>query len=228
MRLLNNRIFHLSICALYIVLGTLGVLFSYIGWIHNIHNEFHVFFTNQSNIIAVVCACALLISTIIDIVNKRKEGKETRFVNFSFCVFIYQGITMILYNFLTLDAHIFTAKFWSTLQCPVLHLFAPSLFIFMFIAFIDKEKISKWIPLFITIYPLIYASFIFIRSFILGDVEPYKVSGYIKFPYPIFDYETYPVWLIIIFMIAGLTVFIGLAFLMRYLFQRQTKKPTRA
>ena len=228
MKLLNSRVFQLTIYASYIVLGTTGVLFSYIGWIHDIHNEFYIFFTNQSNIIAIVCASALLVSSIIDLSKGIKEGKENRFVNFAFCIFVYQGITMILYNVLTLDGHIFTAKFWSTLQCPVLHLFAPGLFVFIFIAFTNKEKISKYIYLLILIYPLLYALLIYIRSFILGDVEPFKISGYIRFPYPIFDYVTYPVWLIIIFMILGLGLFIGLAILLRFLFQRQNKKPPRA
>ena len=224
MKLLNNRIFHLSIYALYIILGTTGVLFSYFGWIHNIHNEFHVFFTNQSNIIAIICACLMLVSCIKDIKEGIKDNKETRFVDFAFCVFIYQAITMILYNFLNPTGHIFTRKFLSTLQCPVLHLFAPGLFIFIFIAFIDKGKISKRVPWLITIYPLLYAAFIFIRSFILGDIEEYKISGYIKFPYPIFDYVTYPIWLIIIFMVGGLGLFIGIAILLRFIFQKTNKK----
>ena len=224
MKLLNSRIFHLSIYAVYIVLGTIGVLFSYIGWIHDIHNEFYVFFTNQSNIIAVVCACLLLASCIHDIKKGNKNNRETRFVDFAFCVFVYQAITMILYNFLNPNGHIFTVKFWSTLQCPVLHLFAPGLFVFIFIAFVDKAKISKYIPWLITIYPLLYAAFIFIRSFILGDVEEFKISGYIRFPYPIFDYVTYPVWLIVLFMIAGLGLFMGIAILLRFIFQKANKK----
>ena len=225
MNVLNNRYFHLSIYALGIILGSIGVVFSYVGWIHNIHNEFHVFFTNQSNIIAVICLCFMLVSAVLDLSKKVDAGKEQRFVVFAFSVFIYQALTMILYNFLTHNAHIFTAKFWSTVQCPVLHLFAPALFIFVFIAFTDKTKITKMAPLYVLIYPLLYSLFIFIRSAILGDVEPFEISGYIRFPYPIFDYVSFPVWLIVIFMIGGIIIFIGLSLLLKYLFQRQTKKP---
>ena len=228
MKLLKSRLFHLVIYAVYVVLGTTGVIFSYVGWIHNIHNEFYVYFTNQSNILAVICVIALLVSAIMDMKSKVEEGKEERFVTFAFCIFIYQIVTMALYNFFTPNGHIFTVKFWITVQCPVLHLFAPLLFSFIFIAFVDKAKISKYAPFYVVIYPFLYALFVLIRSAILGDVEEFAISGYKRFPYPIFDYVTYPLWLVIIFMFVGLGLFIGISFLFKLLFQRQRKKPFRA
>ena len=130
---------------------------------------------------------------------------------------------MILYNVFSPDGHIFTIKFWSTVQCPVLHLFAPVLFIFIFLGFTNKDKISKLIPLYVVIYPLLYSIFIFVRAAILGDVEEFQISGYIKFPYPIFDYDNYPIWLICLFMAIGVVLFIGLAILLRFIFQRKKK-----
>ncbi len=223
MRLLDNRYFHLGIYILYIILGTTGIIFSYVGWFVNIHNEFYILFTNQANIIGVICVSCLLASAVIDIANKDINSRENRFVNFAFCSFIYLTMTMILYNVFSSDGHIFTVKFWSTLQCPVLHLFAPVLFIFIFLGFTNKDKISKWIPLFILIYPLLYSIFIFVRAAILGDVEEFQISGYIKFPYPIFDYDTYPIWLICIFMVIGVVLFMGIAVLLRFIFQRKKK-----
>ncbi len=223
MRLLDNRYFHLGIYILYIILGTTGIIFSYVGWFVNIHNEFYILFTNQANIIGVICVSCLLASAVIDIANKDINSRENRFVNFAFCCFIYLTITMILYNVFSPDGHIFTIKFWSTVQCPVLHLFAPVLFIFIFLGFTNKDKISKWIPLFILIYPLLYSIFIFVRAAILGDVEEFQISGYIKFPYPIFDYDTYPIWLICIFMVIGVALFMGIAILLRFIFQRKKK-----
>ncbi len=223
MRLLDNRYFHLGIYILYIILGTTGIIFSYVGWFVNIHNEFYILFTNQANIIGVICVSCLLASAVIDIANKDINSRENRFVNFAFCCFIYLTITMILYNVFSPDGHIFTIKFWSTVQCPVLHLFAPALFIFIFLGFANKDKISKWIPLFILIYPLLYSIFIFVRAAILGDVEEFQISGYIKFPYPIFDYDTYPIWLICIFMVIGVVLFMGIAVLLRFIFQRKKK-----
>ncbi len=223
MRLLDNRYFHLGIYILYIILGTTGIIFSYVGWFVNIHNEFYILFTNQTNIIGVICVSCLLASAVIDIANKDINSRENRFVNFAFCCFIYLTITMILYNVFSPDGHIFTIKFWSTVQCPVLHLFAPVLFVFIFLGFTNKDKISKRIPLFILIYPLLYSIFIFVRAAILGDVEEFQISGYIKFPYPIFDYDTYPIWLICIFMVIGVVLFMGLAILLRFIFQRKKK-----
>lgn len=225
MKLLKNRYFQLIIIVTYIVLGLWGVIASYVGWLVNIHNEFFVFFTNISNIIAVCAAIMFFVSALIDIKHKNIETKETRFVNLAFCVFIYQIVTMIFYNFFTPDGHVFTAKFWNQIQCALLHLFCPLLFSFIFIAFVDKEKISKYVPLFILIFPILYATFIFIRSFILGDVESYPISGYKKYPYPIFDYETYPIWTIVLFMLGGLLMFSGIAFGLEKMFKRQTKKP---
>lgn len=223
MRLLDNRYFHLGIYTLYIILGTTGIIFSYVGWFVNIHNEFYILFTNQANIIAVVCVACLLASAIIDTVKKKTVGREERFVNFAFCCFIYLTITMILYNVFSPDGHIFTLKFWSTVQCPVLHLLAPLLFIFIFLGFTNKDKISKWIPFYIIVYPLLYSIFIFVRAAILGDVEEFQISGYIKFPYPIFDYDSYPIWLICLFMAIGVILFIGLAILLKFIFQRKKK-----
>ena len=223
MRLLDNRYFHLGIYILYIILGTTGIIFSYVGWFVDIHNEFYILFTNQTNIIGVICVACLLVSAIIDIVKKKTAGREERFVNFAFCCFIYLTITMILYNVFSPDGHIFTIKFWSTVQCPVLHLFAPVLFIFIFLGFTNKDKISKWIPLYVVIYPILYSIFIFVRAAILGDVEEFHISGYIKFPYPIFDYDSYPIWLICLFMAIGVVLFIGLAILLRFIFQRKKK-----
>lgn len=223
MRLLDNRYFHLGIYIVYIILGTTGIIFSYVGWFVNIHNEFYILFTNQANIIGVICVSCLLASAVIDIANKDINSRENRFVNFAFCCFIYLTITMILYNVFSPDGHIFTIKFWSTVQCPILHLFAPVLFIFIFLGFTNKDKISKWIPLFILIYPLLYSIFIFVRAAILGDVEEFQISGYIKFPYPIFDYDTYPIWLICIFMVIGVALFMGIAILLRFIFQRKKK-----
>ena len=223
MRLLDNRYFHLGIYIIYIILGTTGIIFSYVGWFVNIHNEFYILFTNQTNIIGVICVVCLLVSAIIDIVKKKTVGREERCVNFAFCCFIYLTITMILYNVFSPDGHIFTIKFWSTVQCPVLHLFAPVLFIFIFLGFTNKDKISKLIPLYVVIYPLLYSIFIFVRAAILGDVEEFQISGYIKFPYPIFDYDNYPIWLICLFMAIGVVLFIGLAILLRFIFQRKKK-----
>ena len=223
MRLLDNRYFHLGIYILYIILGTTGIIFSYVGWFVNIHNEFYILFTNQANIVGDICICCLLVSSIIDITKKKTIGKEERFVNYAFCCFVYLTITMILYNFFSPNGHIFTIKFWSTVQCPVLHLFAPVLFIFIFLGFTNKDKISKWVPLYVIIYPLLYSIFIFVRAAILGDVEEFPVSGYIKFPYPIFDYDTYPLWLICIYMAVGVVLFMGLAILLRFIFQRKKK-----
>ena len=223
MRLLDNRYFHLGIYIIYIILGTTGIIFSYVGWFVNIHNEFYILFTNQANIIGVICVSCLLASAVIDITNKDINSRENRFVNFAFCCFIYLTMTMVLYNFFSPNGHIFTIKFWSTVQCPILHLFAPVLFIFIFLGFTNKDKISKWIPLFVIIYPLLYSIFIFVRAAILGDVEEFPVSGYIKFPYPIFDYDTYPLWLICIYMAVGVVLFMGLAILLRFIFQRKKK-----
>ena len=223
MRLLDNRYFHLGIYIVYIILGTTGIIFSYVGWFVDIHNEFYILFTNQTNIIGVICVACLLVSAIIDLVKKKTVGREERFVNFAFCCFIYLTITMILYNVFSPDGHIFTIKFWSTVQCPVLHLFAPVLFIFIFLGFTNKDKISKLIPLYVVIYPLLYSIFIFVRAAILGDVEEFQLSGYIKFPYPIFDYDNYPIWLICLFMAIGVVLFIGLAILLRFIFQRKKK-----
>ncbi len=223
MRLLDNRYFHLGIYIVYIILASTGIVFSYVGWFVNIHNEFYILFTNQANIIGVVCVSCLLASAVIDITNKDINSRENRFVNFAFCCFIYLTITMILYNVFSPDGHIFTLKFWSTVQCPVLHLFAPVLFIFIFLGFTNKDKISKWIPLYVVIYPLLYSIFIFVRAAILGDVEEFQISGYIKFPYPIFDYDSYPIWLICIFMVVGVVLFMGLAILLRFIFQRKKK-----
>ena len=223
MRLLDNRYFHLGIYIVYIILGTTGIIFSYVGWFVNIHNEFYILFTNQANIIGVICVSCLLASAVIDIANKDINSRENRFVNFAFCCFIYLTITMILYNVFSPNGHIFTIKFWSTVQCPVLHLFAPVLFIFIFLGFTNKDRISKWVPLFILIYPLLYSIFIFVRAAILGDVEEFQISGYIKFPYPIFDYDTYPIWLICIFMVIGVALFMGIAILLRFIFQRKKK-----
>lgn len=228
MGLLKNRYFHLVIVGIYIALGLWGVIASYVGWLVNIHNEFFVYFTNQSSIIAVICAILFFISALIDIKKGNKETKETRFVTFGLCVFIYQIITMFFYNFFTTKAHIFTVKFWSQIQCPLLHLFCPILFVFIFIAFTDKSKINKFVPLWVLTFPILYAAFIFIRSVILGDVEEFAVSGYIRFPYPIFDYVVYPMWLVITFMILGLLAFSGIAFGLEKLFKRQTKKPVKA
>ena len=223
MRLLDNRYFHLGIYIVYIILGTTGIIFSYVGWFVDIHNEFYILFTNQTNIIGVICVACLLVSAIIDLVKKKTVGREERFVNFAFCCFIYLTITMILYNVFSPDGHIFTIKFWSTVQCPVLHLFAPVLFIFIFLGFTNKDKISKLIPLYVVIYPLLYSIFIFVRAAILGDVEEFQISGYIKFPYPIFDYDNYPIWLICLFMAIGVVLFIALAILLRFIFQRKKK-----
>lgn len=227
MDLLKNRYFHLLLLAIYIALGLWGVIASYVGWLVNIHNEFIVFFTNQSNIIAIISATLFFVSALIDVKRGTKETKETRFVTLGLCVFIYQTITMIFYNLFTTNAHIFTAKFWSQIQCPLLHLFCPILYIFIFITFTDKSKISKYVSLWVLVFPLLYSAFIFVRSIVLGDVEEFAISGYIRFPYPIFDYVTYPIWLVIIFMILGLLAFGGLAFGLEKLFKRQRKKPTR-
>ena len=57
----------------------------------------------------------------------------------------------------------------------------------------------------------------------MGDVEPFEVSGYIKFPYPIFDYDTYSGWLIVLFMVIGVILFAGIAYLLRFIFHRKKK-----
>ena len=221
MRFRNNRYIHITFYSVYLLVCLLGVLSSFFGWIHNIHNEFYLFFTNQSNIISIVCVSLFLIYAIVDIKKGNINKREGRFVTFALCVFIYQTITMILYNALNPDGHIFTKKFWIQLPCPILHLFAPLLFDFIFIAFTEKEKINKFSFLYVLIYPLIYSLFVFVRNFILGDVEPFEVSGYIRFPYPIFDYTMFNGFIIFLFMLGGLVIFMGLTFLLTMLFKKK-------
>ena len=217
----NKRVVHLCFALSYIALGLTGVLFSFIGWLGDIHNEFHLFFTNQSNILAVLVSIGFAVSAFLDLKSGKKEGLETRFVNSAFCMFVYQGVTMILYNAFMWDAHLFTAKFWSTVQCPVLHLFAPLSFLFLFIAFFDKSKLKSTLPLLILIYPFLYSAFILIRSLFYLDAEPFQTSGIIVFPYPIYDYQTYGGF-VILFLLGGLILFFVLAYFLVKAF-RKTK-----
>ena len=90
--------------------------------------------------------------------------------------------------------------------------------------FSDKEKITKFAPLETLIYPFIYSAFIIIRSLILGDVPPFHESGYIRFPYPIYDYKTYGVFNVVLMLLAMLILSIGLSYLLRFLFLLPYKK----
>ena len=224
MNILQNRIFHLIYRLVYISIATAGILASWIGWFPDIHNEFYVFFTNQTNIFAVIVALLLIYSSIIDIKNKITNKKEDRFVNLSFMTFIYLAITAIFFNVFTPNQNIFTPAFWARIQVWILHLVSPFLFSLDFFLFSNKEKITKFAPLETTIYPFIYSIFIIIRSLILGDVAPFHESGYIRFPYPIYDYKTYGVFNVILMLLAMLILSIGLSYLLRFLLLLPYKK----
>jgi len=224
MDILKNRIFHLVYRIIYISLATTGILASWIGWFPDKYNEFYVFFTNQSNIFAIVVAILLAISTIFDIKNKNINKKEDKFVNLSFMTFIYLAITAIFFNIFSPDQNIFTQAFWSRIQVWILHLVSPLLFCLDFILFSDKSKITIFAPLETLIYPFIYSIFIIIRSIILGDVAPFPESGYIRFPYPIYDYKTYGVFNVILMLLAMLILSVALSYLLRFLFQLPYKK----
>ena len=66
MRLLDNRYFHLGIYIVYIILGTTGIIFSYVGWFVDIHNEFYILFTNQTvkNTLLTLLSAVLFISQL--------------------------------------------------------------------------------------------------------------------------------------------------------------------
>ena len=224
MSFLKNRILHLAYRVIYITLVLIGILASWIGWFKDIHNEFYVFFTNQTNIFALIVALLLVCSCIKDIIKKDIYKKEDRFINLEFMNFIYLIITAIFFNVFSPNEHLFTLKFWSRIQVWILHLVSPFLFSLDFILFADKDKITKFAPFEVTLYPLAYSIFVIIRAIILGDVPPFKESGYIRFPYPIFDYVTYGVMNVILMLCAMFILSIGLSYLIKFLVQLPSKK----
>lgn len=224
MYILTNRRFHLIYRLVYIGVALTGILASFIGWFPDRHNEFYVFFTNQANIIAIVAAGFLAFSALKDIKNKNINKKEDRFIDFEFIVFIYLIITAIFFNVFSPHENIFTPAFWARIQVWILHLVSPLLFSLDFILFSSKEKITFSAPFKLTIYPFAYSIFIIIRSAFLYNVGSFKESGYVVFPYPVYDYVTYGVSNIILIIFGFLFLTIGLGFLLRFIFQLKSKK----
>ena len=58
----------------------------------------------------------------------------------------------------------------------------------------------------------------------MARVAQFQESGYIRFPYPIFDYKTYGVFNVILMLLAMLILSIGLAYLLRFLLLLPYKK----
>lgn len=195
-----------------LIIGFIGILVS-IGVIGPNNNYFYLFFTNLSN---YCCYIYLLIDSILYI--KNKGNYNTFNLTIKFCLTISIMLTFIVADLILFN--IFTKSFWNNdvlLMNIFLHFFMPLFFIIDYFLFTNHEKVNKFMPIYSTIFPLLYVLIILIRAQIIG-----RDSSMLLYPYFFIDVNALGYGNVLLWVLGLGIVFVFFGYLIY--FSRNIKK----
>jgi len=149
-----------------------------------------LFYTYQSNILAMLFLLVLAVRTVVDIIKNGRVGPVSYFERFS--AFTALSIFITMFIFWPLLAPLGLIDLW-TFDNLMLHLFAPLLMIADYLLFTKCGKLKKNDAFLFMIGPLFY----YIQATILGfSGVSYGVFNDVEyfFPYFFMDYYTIGWW----------------------------------
>lgn len=161
--------------ALIAILASLGLFEMAYRW------DFYVHFTNLSN---YLCAIFMFLE-LRDTAKKTIDSYVTTYPVVKFVALLAILLTFIIYNFVLAKRRDIKDSF--VVASVTLHMILPLMFTFDYILFYEHGKVKWYYPIVSTVFPLLYAVFIFVHAAIRNfDSSIYYPGRNDPFIYPYF------------------------------------------
>lgn len=161
--------------AIIAVLASLGLFEMAYRW------DFYVHFTNLSN---YLCAIFMVLE-LRDTAKKNIDSYVTTYPTVKFVALLSILLTFIIYNFVLAKSRDIKDSF--VVASVTLHMILPLMFTFDYILFYEHGKVKWYYPIVSTVFPLLYAAFIFVHAAIRNfDSSIYFPGRNDPFIYPYF------------------------------------------
>ena len=161
--------------ALIAILASLGLFEMTYRW------DFYVHFTNLSN---YLCAIFIFLE-LRDTAKKSIDSYVKTFPVLKFVALLSILLTFIIYNFVLAKSRDIKDSF--VVASVTLHILLPLMFTFDYILFYEHGKVKWYYPILSTIFPILYAAFIFVHAAIRHfDSSIYYPGRNDPFIYPYF------------------------------------------
>ena len=179
--MIRNRTAQLIFQSIYIGIAIIAVLAS-LGLFEMTYRwDFYVHFTNLSN---YLCAIFMVLE-LRDTAKKNIDSYVTTYPVVKFVALLAILLTFIIYNFVL--AKRIDIKDSFVVASVTLHMILPLMFTFDYILFYEHGKVKWYYPILSTIFPLLYAAFIFVHAAIRNfDSSIYYPGRNDPFIYPYF------------------------------------------
>lgn len=179
--MIKNRTTQLIYKSIYIGISIIAVLAS-LGLFEMTYRwDFYVHFTNLSN---YLCAIFMLLE-LRDTAKKNTDSYVTTYPAVKFVALLAILLTFIIYNFVLASRRDIKDSF--VVSSVTLHIILPLMFTLDYILFYEHGKVKWYYPILSTIFPLLYAAFIYVHAAIRNfDSSIYYPGRKDPFIYPYF------------------------------------------
>ena len=179
--MIKSRTTQLIFQSIYIGFAIIAILASF-GLFEMIYRwDFYVHFTNLSN---YLCAIFMLLE-LRDTAKKNTDSYVTAYPAMKFVALLAILLTFIIYNFVLASRRDIKDSF--VVASITLHIILPLMFTFDYILFYEHGKVKWHYPILSTIFPLLYAAFIYVHAAIRNfDSSIYFPGRNDPFIYPYF------------------------------------------
>ena len=203
--MIKNRTTQLMFQTAFCTLGILGIIASFGTFNYTFRPDFYVHFTNLSNYLCI----GIMFVELIETIKKKEDSYTTKIPLLKFIGLTAILLTFFIFNFMLAGEREPELNFY--INSVLFHLILPIMYLIDWILFYEHKKVKWYYPLVSVSFPVIYATFIFIRAWIL-DFNP--EAPYI-YPYFFLNLEELGVagvikWIIIlslVFIVIGYVIF---------------------
>ena len=163
--MIKNRTVQLMFQTAFCTLGILGIIASFGTFNYELRTDFYVHFTNLSNYLCI----GIMFVELVETIKKNKDQYVTKLPLLKFIGLLAILLTFIIFNFILAGDREMYLNF--RINSVLFHIILPIMYLLDWILFYEHKKIKWSYPLISTSFPILYATFIFIRAWIL-DFNP--------------------------------------------------------
>ena len=203
-----NRIFALVYRLSFAVIALLGVIFNTRMFTNEFSPTTLLYYTTQSNVLALALFVYLAVMTILDIKKHSIKGPSSYAPNLTFILMIDILLTFVIFWVVLAPTMIGSDYNLFSFSNLAVHTFVPLAVLGDYFIFNPDKKIKYRYANYVLIYPLIYASFAMIfGAFKIINYYTFGIGeGPNYFPYFFMDYYLYGGYVII--FILGIASFL--------------------
>ena len=179
--MIKNRTTQLIFQSIYIGIAIIAILASLGLFEMSYRWDFYVHFTNLSNYLCAI----LMFLELRDTAKKQIDSYVTTYPMIKFIALLGILLTFIIYNFVLAKQRELEEIF--VVSSVTLHMILPVMFTLDYILFYEHGKLKWYYPIVASVFPLLYAVFIYIHAAILNfDSSIYFPGRTDPFIYPYF------------------------------------------